>query len=929
MSSSQASPVTVLCSCSIGKLGPTGFGRRPSIILCSIASSLTPSGPLLAAVKLFDQFREFSDLEALSRSIELCNGLVQSVRQNFFLTLRRKYRPQFQVSSEERRHHVLIQLCRAFCARYRHLRQPRDLETAATFGHEALSVCNMDSIVCPLVQTIQGDVLELHSEYHGNLDERYIAEELCKNAISVLGLGHPLRPMALRNLAMILQQPERLKRVGQSALDEAVRLQREAVDQASIYCPHELYHHLSVLGQHLLKRDMFFGHPDDLEEALIHLRSATDLCPPAHVERVFLLFRLSKGLAFRYNRFGLLEELEEALDVANESLALAPPGSPNRGYTLEVVGDILRLRALSTSTTASDLDKLVEVRREAYEINVMGKDTRSDLSNDLANSLRIRYLWSGRPHDLEEAIELRRTALENGGGNSPSGVIGCLAEDLYLRFKEFNRIEDLYEAVRLYRQQMESTPAASAVYYEYCLRISTALCTSAQVMDNLVDLEEAVNLAKKPVQGLPEVHPMLPHAVLRLSNALLLRMQHLPEIGDLNYVIQLLERHAHSSFTDSCFGVEFLRALCLAFATRFNQNRREEDAHSSLEALRNALSKASPGRRERFDCLMDMAELYLKPGTPYRNPLLSLQYMKEAITDDHRNVRFRVRETARLLDTISAQHGVAFAANTSAQEQLLEVYADLVALLPRVAYFGLDISSRLQSLAIGQNIAVIASSHALKLSQTERAIEMLEQGRNVFWTHALRLRSQFDDVPDNLRNQLVTLAQQLERSTDISYGSSDERVVEKAIAQRRQQSDDFASLVKDVRTLPGLQRFMLEDEYSTLASVADRGPVVILVSSVVATHAVVIRASTPPLNVPLSSLTEGWLLKAGHTWRSVVTGACSVTRERLGIMKARHSSTGSAIQRVLGELWLKVVQPILDVLRIPVSEQDQSLLRET
>jgi hypothetical protein len=44
-------------------------------------------------------------------------------------------------------------------------------------------------------------------------------------------------------------------------------------------------------------------------------------------------------------------------------------------------------------------------------------------------------------------------------------------------------------------------------------------------------------------------------------------------------------------------------------------------------------------------------------------------------------------------------------------------------------------------------------------------MEMLEQGSAIFLPHALRLRSTFDIIPENLRMQLVPLARWLEKAS--------------------------------------------------------------------------------------------------------------------------------------------------------------------
>ena len=64
-----------------------------------------------------------------------------------------------------------------------------------------------------------------------------------------------------------------------------------------------------------------------------------------------------------------------------------------------------------------------------------------------------------------------------------------------------------------------------------------------------------------------------------------------------------------------------------------------------------------------------------------------------------------------------------------------------------MAYFGLDAKSRLRTLAKSDELAANGSAHALTLAEPRIAIELLEQGRAVFWLQHLGLRTKFNALP--------------------------------------------------------------------------------------------------------------------------------------------------------------------------------------
>jgi hypothetical protein len=252
--------------------------------------------------------------------------------------------------------------------------------------------------------------------------------------------------------------------------------------------------------------------------------------------------------------------------------------------------------------------------------------------------------------------------------------------------------------------------------------------------------------------------------------------------------------------------------------------------------------------------------------------------------------------------------------------KLLDIIGNAVLLLPHIAFFGIYPSTRLQSLKEGQSIAMTGASLALNLSDPGKALEIMEQGRAIFWTHTLRLRSPFDDIPEELHIQLSSLARRLEKIANASENSMDQRYVEKEIAQRRKDSEEFNSLVDQVRCLPGRERFMLPDEYSTLKLVAEKGPVVVLVCSPLACHAMILTQSGNASTIPLEAVTDKWLVESASAWRSTVIEARSALMDERKLFKVKKVPDASYTrsESVLRLLWINVVFPVIQTLHIEV-----------
>lgn len=132
---------------------------------------------------------------------------------------------------------------------------------------------------------------------------------------------------------------------------------------------------------------------------------------------------------------------------------------------------------------------------------------------------------------------------------------------------------------------------------------------------------------------------------------------------------------------------------------------------------------------------------------------------------------------------------------------LLGVYTQTIDLLPRVAYFGLDIASRLRVWSNSDKLAADGAAHALNLHQPQVAIELLEQGRAVFWLQHLRLRTAFHALlPSELAGgKLAETAIVLERDSHAvpaEEGQTADDAQAKAVqeietAKRRRLGADF------------------------------------------------------------------------------------------------------------------------------------------
>jgi hypothetical protein len=150
-----------------------------------------------------------------------------------------------------------------------------------------------------------------------------------------------------------------------------------------------------------------------------------------------------------------------------------------------------------------------------------------------------------------------------------------------------------------------------------------------------------------------------------------------------------------------------------------------------------------------------------------------------------------------------------------------------------------------------------------------------------------------------------------------------------SVAKARRQSIRAQQLIEDVRTQPGLDRFLLGPSYNTMSALAvDDHIIVVLVahfrgaSKPSTSEAIIITSpNVDPLHVslPLATVQKLFgmfkdLQRSNETYRSGVQAEMEASR---GLRIAR-TAEDSGTAGVLRKLWFAVVKPIIDVPQLEV-----------
>ena len=151
--------------------------------------------------------------------------------------------------------------------------------------------------------------------------------------------------------------------------------------------------------------------------------------------------------------------------------------------------------------------------------------------------------------------------------------------------------------------------------------------------------------------------------------------------------------------------------------------------------------------------------------------------------------------------------------------------------------------------SLTSSLAVDAFSACLRTHAPARAVELLEQGRVVFWSQLARLRSPLDDVTvsgpagKTLADKFTRLALLIRSALNSSGVDQHERLCHLNL--------ELQGVVTNIRKLPGLSSFLLPSLFPDLQRAASGGPVIIVNASKHCCDALIIFLDQDPVHIPL------------------------------------------------------------------------------
>jgi tetratricopeptide (TPR) repeat protein len=731
-------------------------------------------------------------------------------------------------------------LCMAHLGRFERLGDPQNVEDGIAAGRAALSPAQGDQLLTAHCATNLATALQM-AHTCGVPDALTESIELLLTIVDIASIEARCRAQAMLGNAYL----DLFTDTGDIiALDEALRWHRSTID---IVAPDSIGYasYLNNLAASLLQRSRRLGTDEDLNEAIELHTAAAARMPKRHPERLLNLANLVGVYLDRYYRHGDPDDAARALSIAREiATGEIPAGMASTQLT--AIGNAL-LTAYEIGGSVTDLDDAVAVIRRATAATA--DRPCAPVLDQLGHTLLLRHEHTGTAADVVAAVIAHRQALAAAGVTEVlrSDYLANLCNALEHLYRITGDVEHLNEAVRAGIESAKATdgmpPPISSL-----TNLAKAYATRYQFRHDPVDLDHAIDAQRQVLTTVGPDNPRRVHYLSNLGGMLGNRYRATEHAQDLDEAIALLHECALRTTVGDTRHAMHLYNLGLVVLRRYRDDHNPTDLTEAVDALSAAAAAgASP-------------------------------------------VFHRIH-AARMWAEAMAEHDIASS---------LAGYEQAVALLPMLAWHGLHPHDQERQLIDLVGVASDAAATALAAGRTERAVELLEQGRSVLWSQVLDLRTDLlalRSVRPDLAQRLDELRSGLEEPSAAEEFDSTSAARDRRMALARQWDET----VGEVRRLPGFTDFLRPPPLSELLQAAICGPIVIVNVSRLRCDALIITTGGVDL-VPLPDLTA----QASANHADELAAAAHAASDLAGVV-----AHNTVLNDVLAWLWATIAEPVL------------------
>jgi tetratricopeptide (TPR) repeat protein len=352
----------------------------------------------------------------------------------------------------------------------------------------------------------------MHSGEAKDLEEQVF---LCEAVLAMSRAGQH-HEIATRMLSEALRRGFQLtKRL--EDITCAVDIQRELLDR--ILQPSAPL--LSQMGRNLMSRFEWGGALDDLDKALSLHEQSLAMHSNRDYELAYMQHCLSHALLHRYTRFGALEDVHLSVKLMSDSVALRE-GHRDRHLSLNLLA-IFHVRLCERLGSLFDLDKLIRLYEEALALQGKLHPTYSITLSNLASALSLSHFHTGSLQHLDRAVIVVRESLTLLPIGHPQRCFSLVNLSVALndRFRVLGNLDDEDEGITLKREALTIIPPGHWARQQSMNHLALGLSGRYERTRSNKDVTEAMNIQEERMESSSVESTAYHLALLGLASLLL------------------------------------------------------------------------------------------------------------------------------------------------------------------------------------------------------------------------------------------------------------------------------------------------------------------------------------------------------------------------------------------------------------------------
>lgn len=365
--------------------------------------------------------------------------------------------------------------------------------------------------------------------------------------------------------------------------------------------------HLTDMSNVFFQKFQQFGGIEDLNEAIRIAEKAEATAPPDHPIQSRVFNNLGNYYFSRFHRTGARIDLDKAIDMIERSITTTPLVYPHRPKMLGNLGTSLfdRFKRFGAS---QDLDRAIRASEDAVLATPPDHSIRGRLLINFGSYLFHRFNHSGGLVDLAKAIRACEDAATATPSNHPlrAKVLKDLGSYLFHRFKRFGILGDIDKAIRASEEAIAALPPDNLDRISELSNLGKYLSRRFQRLGTLDDLNRAIWATEQAIAASPPDHPSQADRLSALSEHWFNRFERMGVMGDITEAIRLREKAVAAIPLSNSDRNAGLSDLGMYFYRRFSQSGDIEDLEKAVQMCEEAIAATTAGHPSEATRLSDM-----------------------------------------------------------------------------------------------------------------------------------------------------------------------------------------------------------------------------------------------------------------------------------------------------------------------------------